>query len=119
MQFITSTRSSAPGMLVSGRAMLPIAIECRASASACGRAELSPAFFGPPVFGSCSDRCTLAGIDALVIGSSRPHTVDFNFVVVVNHATLGRPTIQPELNRALGIPQNSRMKIGRKKPPAC
>ncbi len=25
---------------------------------------------------------------------------------------------EPELNRALGIPQNSRMKIGRKKPPA-
>jgi hypothetical protein len=25
---------------------------------------------------------------------------------------------EPELNRALGIPQNSHMKIGRKKPPA-
>ena len=25
---------------------------------------------------------------------------------------------EPELNRALGIPQNSRMKIGRKQPPA-
>src|SRR6516165_2071945 len=29
----------------------------------------------------------------LVIGNRRPCTVHFNFVVVANHATLGRPTI--------------------------
>src|SRR5262249_22304225 len=29
----------------------------------------------------------------LVVGNRRPCTVHFNFVVVANHATLGRPTI--------------------------
>jgi hypothetical protein len=29
----------------------------------------------------------------LVVGNRRPRTVHFNFVVVANHATLGRPTI--------------------------
>src|SRR6516165_1437698 len=29
----------------------------------------------------------------LVVGNRRPCTIHFNFVVVANHATLGRPTI--------------------------
>ena len=39
----------------------------------------------------------------LVAGDRRPSTVYFNFVVVANHATLGRPTIDQTAARALAI----------------
>jgi hypothetical protein len=39
----------------------------------------------------------------LVVGNRRPHTVHFNFVVVANHTTLGRPTIHQIAARALAI----------------
>jgi hypothetical protein len=39
----------------------------------------------------------------LVIGYRRPCTVYFNFVVVANHATLGRPTIHQVAARASAI----------------
>src|SRR5262245_9350813 len=39
----------------------------------------------------------------LVIGNRRPCTVHFNFVVVANHATLGRPTIHQIAARALAV----------------
>ena len=39
----------------------------------------------------------------LVVGNRRPCTVHFNFVVVANHATLGRPTIHQIAARALAI----------------
>jgi hypothetical protein len=39
----------------------------------------------------------------LVFGDRRPYTVHFNFVVVANHATLGRPTIHQIAARALAI----------------
>jgi hypothetical protein len=39
----------------------------------------------------------------LVVGNRCPYTVHFNFVVVTNHATLSRPTIQQIAARALGI----------------
>jgi hypothetical protein len=39
----------------------------------------------------------------LVVGNRRPYTVHFNFVVVANHTTLGRPTIHQIAARALAI----------------
>jgi hypothetical protein len=39
----------------------------------------------------------------LVVGHRRPYTVHFNFVVVANDATLGRPTIHQIAARALAI----------------
>src|SRR5215467_15601728 len=39
----------------------------------------------------------------LVVGHRRPCTVHFNFVVVANHTTLGRPTIHQIAARALAI----------------
>jgi hypothetical protein len=39
----------------------------------------------------------------LVVGNRRPYTVHFNFVVVTNHATLGRPTIHQIAARALAV----------------
>jgi hypothetical protein len=39
----------------------------------------------------------------LVVGNRRPYTVHFNFVVVANHMTLGRPTIHQIAARALAI----------------
>jgi len=39
----------------------------------------------------------------LVVGNRRPRTVHFNFVVVANPATLGRPTIHQIAARALAI----------------
>jgi hypothetical protein len=38
-----------------------------------------------------------------VVGNRRPCTVHFNFVVVANHATLGRPTIHEIAARASAI----------------
>ena len=39
----------------------------------------------------------------LVVGNRCPCAVHFNFVVVANHATLGRPTIHQIAARALAI----------------
>jgi hypothetical protein len=39
----------------------------------------------------------------LVVGNGRPYTVHFNFVVVANHATLGRPTIHQIAARTLAV----------------
>jgi hypothetical protein len=39
----------------------------------------------------------------LIVGHRRPCTVHFNFVVVANHTTLGRPTIHQIAARALAI----------------
>ena len=39
----------------------------------------------------------------LIIGDQRPFAVHLNFVVVANHATLGRPTIHQIAARALAI----------------
>src|SRR5262249_6991623 len=39
----------------------------------------------------------------LVVGNRRPRTVHFNFVMVANHAALGRPTIHQIAARALAI----------------
>src|SRR2546429_8935280 len=39
----------------------------------------------------------------LVVGNRRPCTVHLNFVVVANHATLGRPTIHQTATRASAI----------------
>ena len=39
----------------------------------------------------------------LVVGNRRPCTVHFNFIVVADHATLGRPTIHQIAARALAI----------------
>src|SRR5215510_10925789 len=39
----------------------------------------------------------------LVVGNRRPRTVHFNFVMVANHATLGRPTIHQIAARASAI----------------
>src|SRR5256886_17004267 len=41
--------------------------------------------------------------DAGAEGNRRPCTVHFNFVVVADHATLGRPTIHQIAARALAI----------------
>jgi hypothetical protein len=38
-----------------------------------------------------------------IVGNRRPHTVHFNFVVVANHATLGRPTIHDIAARAPAV----------------
>ena len=39
----------------------------------------------------------------LVVGNRHPFAVDFDFVVVANHATLGRATIHQVAARALAI----------------
>jgi hypothetical protein len=39
----------------------------------------------------------------LVVGNRRPCAVHFNFVVVANHATLGRPTVHQIAERTLAI----------------
>src|SRR5262249_27069448 len=39
----------------------------------------------------------------LVVGNRRPRTVHFNFVMVANHAALGRPTIHQIAARASAI----------------
>ena len=39
----------------------------------------------------------------LVVGNRSPRTVHFNFVVVANHAALGRPTIHQIAARASAI----------------
>jgi hypothetical protein len=39
----------------------------------------------------------------LVVGNRHPFAVDFDFVVVANHATLGRATIHQVATRALAI----------------
>src|SRR5262249_11580512 len=39
----------------------------------------------------------------LIVGRRRPCTVHFNFVVVANHTTLGRPTIHQTAARALAV----------------
>jgi hypothetical protein len=39
----------------------------------------------------------------LVIGDRRPFAVHFNFVVIANHATLGRPTIRQVAARTSAI----------------